>query len=136
MMRQPSVSPEPTEPPEPILLLIQFQRVSSETTAGPKAVSFHNSFALNSLAYVLPRLPWVPRDPRVPWHGNLPDNHVPVLVRGAQPKPQSSPFFLETHKKSANFYLTILRPYPTVCSAHVAAIIITNQNEHANKLYQ
>lgn len=70
-------------------------------------------------------------------HGNLPDNHVPVLVRGgAQPKLQSSPFFLGTYKKLANFYLTILRPCPTVCSAHVAAIIITNQNEHANKLYQ
>lgn len=78
MMRQPSVSPEPTEPTEPILLLIQFQRVSSETTGGPKAVSFHNSFALNSLAYVLPGY----RGFRGTERGNLPDNHVPVLVRG------------------------------------------------------
>ena len=132
MMRQPSVSPEPTEPTEPILLLIQFQRVSSETTAVKLHVSFHNSFALNSLAYVLPRLPWVP------WHGarKSPGQPCPGTCPGVQPKPQSSPFFLGTYKKIANFYLTIFRPCPTVCSAHVAAIIITNQNEHANKLYQ
>jgi len=54
MMRQKFVSPEPTEPPEPILLLIQFQRVPSDTTDSFLCVSFHNSFALNSLAYVLP----------------------------------------------------------------------------------
>ena len=60
-MRQPSVSPEPTEPTDPIILPIYVQRVPSDTTDSFLRVSFHNSFAFNSLAYVLPRLPWVPR---------------------------------------------------------------------------
>lgn len=54
MMRQTFVSPEPTEPTDPIILLIQFQRVTSETTDSFICVSFHNSFTLNLLEYVLP----------------------------------------------------------------------------------
>ena len=54
MMRQTFVSPEPTEPTDPSILLILFQRVPSGTTDSLLCVSFHNSFALNSLAYALP----------------------------------------------------------------------------------
>lgn len=54
MMRQTFVSPEPPEPTDPIILLIQFQRVPSDTTDSFLCVSFHNLFALNLLAYVLP----------------------------------------------------------------------------------